>query len=316
MNTENYIAFLIIFIISIIQVGLIYNRYFKVFILEYLDNKKSTWNQNYDRKLTFIYISCFVLNLSYSRSLFYINFDNHYNFGFILIPIGFTIIIYLFLNKLMIYKISNTYAPQNECIEKTKTSLQFRTNFESKNYFDNSKTYLTKENDITSTLEESRLVYTKEVSSKGNIKDLNTTQNIQVVDSFKKVPLKVNIKSFNNLFNEEQLKYLYKEFKKNEFISSDYNENEFCKKFLCEKIKLTKKVSSKNLYHIHSKIIENFKVTKEFSLIDFISFFITYSNNDYNYDSVKNGSQNNYSKNVDTIDAIFLKIPNKLSLHK
>lgn len=118
-----------------------------------------------------------------------------------------------------------------------------------------------------------------------------------------------SIKSFNDQLNNNQLIYLYNEFKKNDFIISDFNQNDFCSKFLNEKIKLTKKVSSVNLYHIHNHLIENIKVDKNLDLKTFISYFITYKNGEFLYASVKNGSQIKYTEAVETIEVIFINIP-------
>tara|TARA_R110000868_G_C10972616_1_gene770564 strand:- start:35620 stop:36072 length:453 start_codon:yes stop_codon:yes gene_type:complete len=116
-------------------------------------------------------------------------------------------------------------------------------------------------------------------------------------------------KTYNHLLNESQLKYLFNEFKKYEYIRFDFNENNFLNNFLQEKIKLSKKLSAVVLYHLYNNLKENINSDKDFNLKNFVPFFLSYKNEPFNYDSVKNGSQTEYSKEIENIERIFQQIP-------
>lgn len=118
-----------------------------------------------------------------------------------------------------------------------------------------------------------------------------------------------NTRTFNHNFHKVQLIYLFNEFKRNEFINADFDKNDFCQKFLNGEIKLTKKITSVNLWHVHHNLIENIKLDSELELITFVEFFISFKNEKFKYGGVKNGSQSNYSKSIQTIQTIFKNIP-------
>lgn len=252
-NTVYLIIVLLISINLILQLGIIL-KYFTIFFCEFLNNKKSTFNANYDRLISFAFIVAFSFTFYFTNILLKTKPNNENNITFN----NITIILYILV---IITFTALVYFCYKKAIEERKKYI--------------AKNDKTKENS-----------------------DFTKTENVDD-----------NIKSFNNDLNNNQLVYLHNEFKKNDFINSDFNKNDFCSKFLNEKIKLTKKVTSVNLYHIHNHLIENIKIDKSLDLKTFISFFITYKNGEFSYTSVKNGSQSKYTKAVETIEAIFTNIP-------
>lgn len=232
MENLSYIIVILILINSLFQFGLIF-RYYYPLVIEYFNNKKISWNSNYDRIILASFTVFFYLSLYFSQIL--LNSSNEFYF----IILYLIILIFLTILIFLIQKIGVAERIKNNSILTTETT----------------------------------------------------------------------IKSFKHLLNEYQLVYLFNEFKKNEYINADFMENNFSKKFLQEKIKLSKKVSAVVLYHVYNNLIENIKVDKELTLKNFVPFFLSYKGEAYNYNSVKNGSQSEYSKEIEIIERIFQQIP-------
>lgn len=219
-----------ILINSLIQLSLIL-RYYKPLILEFFENKKISWNSNFDRMILVAFTTFFYFSFDISKTI--LGSLNDFNITYLIMLLLYTIIIFLF--------------------------------------------------------------------QKIGVKQRNKYNLI----SFKEQESKI----YNNLLNELQLKYIFNEFKKHEYINADFNENNFLKNFLLEKIKLSKKVSAVVLYHIFTNLKGNIKSNKDFNLKNFVPFFLSYKNEPFNYDSVKNGSQTEYSKEIEKIERIFHQIP-------
>ncbi len=226
------ITYISILLNSLIQLIIIF-RYYRPLLLEYFDNKKISWNSNFDRMILVSFILFFYLSLNVSKTL--LGSLNDFNF-----TITYSIVLFLFTIVIFLFQ---------------KIGVAERNKYNSISY--------------------------KEPESK----------------------------TYNHLLNESQLKYLFNEFKKYEYIRFDFNENNFLNNFLQEKIKLSKKLSAVVLYHLYNNLKENINSDKDFNLKNFVPFFLSYKNEPFNYDSVKNGSQTEYSKEIENIERIFQQIP-------
>lgn len=269
MKITSYIIVISILINSLIQFGLIF-RYYSPLITEYLNNNKTSWNANYDRIILVAITAFFYLNINLGRTLLHSPSELYLEILIMIILIFFTILIYLF-QKIGFAKRKLNYINMVS-IKEYEEQLNY---IEPREYlfFLNTESLETKNEHILKVIE----IEPEDITIAAN-------ESAETINN-----------SFNHNFHKDQLIYLFNEFKRNEFINADFDKNNFCENFLNGRIKLTKKVTSVNLWHVHHNLIENIKLDSELKLKTFVKFFISFKNQTFKYGGVKNGSQSTYS---------------------
>jgi len=296
----------IISFLSILYQVVLTVLYLKPFVLDSILKRKKSWNPYYDPTFTILLCSFCVITIGFTYLLVSDNTltDAAIMFYAALIFLINTFFSLIFFNRkgLAQRKTREQLNDQEKKIKKNIRQKEYDEDFEkikNSNLKGNIllNTHINQEL-LNKEIMNEKLDYLTKITSQENIKKT------QINKVSKDLP------NYNSLFNENQLIYLFLEFKKHGIIDDDYLKKDFMNKFLSEQIMINMEGTS--LYYLHREISK--VLIKKITLKHFVTFFKNNKGNNFDFDSVRQAVNNKNHKLVLEFKEIFECFLDKHSL--